>query len=92
MADALQSSDELLTADIGPARWGASEKVSPAAAVVGLGQPGGSSLCHVCHPTGVGGFISRLTFLARATTSPLIASSWMETAAPHQDRTRSRRC
>lgn len=29
MADDLQSSDELLTADIGPARWGASE-VSPA--------------------------------------------------------------
>lgn len=43
------------------AGWDASE-VSPAAAVVGLGQSDGSSLCSVHHPTRVGGLISRLTF------------------------------
>jgi len=65
-----------------PAGWDVSEKVSSAAVVHGLGRSDGSSLCNVHHPTRVGGLISRLIFLFRATTSLFLPTSWMKIIAP----------
>lgn len=73
-----------------PAGWGESEKVSPAAAALGLEQSGGFSL------TRAGGLISRLTFPVWATTRPFLPFSQVKTTASHWDnnrsKTRSRHC